>query len=184
MAAGFFQNINDTLVFENHRQKCRFCFKDMSDEESSAHMENAAKLFADLMQWKVSFVRYSNFYFLSNYVLFQLQISDKYSSKKVCLECFDVLYKMARIKNQTLKNQLKYEECLLEEEMLDTAAIAELVHIPLNIELELNSDSIDDNKSDIQITNVEYLDLDTRETNSVMDLTASSSEVYDMSGST
>lgn len=91
---------------------------------------------------------------------------------------------MAHIKNQTLKNQLKYEECLLEEEMLDTNGIAELVQIPLNIELELNTDSTDDKQSDIQITNVEYLDLDTRETNSVMDLTASSSEVYDMSGST
>lgn len=54
MAAGFFQTINDCLVFENHRQKCRFCFKVMTDENISAHIENAAKLFGDLMQWKVS----------------------------------------------------------------------------------------------------------------------------------
>ncbi|CAO1417969.1 unnamed protein product [Diamesa hyperborea] len=165
MAAGFFNAIDNSSAFENHRQKCRFCFKMMPEDESSAHMENAAKLFADLMQWK-------------------LQISDKYSSKKVCLECFDVLLNMARIKNQSLKNQLKYEECLMEEEMMDTSGMGELVQIPLNIELELNSDSTDEKHSDIQITNVEYLDLDTRERNSVMDLTASSSEVYDMSGST
>lgn len=58
MAAGFFNAIDNSAAFENHRQKCRFCFKMMPEEESSAHMENAAKLFADLMQWKVSFVRF------------------------------------------------------------------------------------------------------------------------------
>lgn len=65
--------------------------------------------------------------------------------------------------------------------MMDSAGIAELVQIPLNIELELNSGRIDDKQSDMQITNVEYLDLDTREIHSVMDLTALSSEVYEMS---
>lgn len=184
MAAGFFQTINDSLVFENHRQKCRFCFKKMTDDESSAKIENAAKLFADLMQWKVSLVRFLSCTLIFNFLMFQLLISDKYSSKKVCLECFDVLLKIERIKNQSLKNQLKYEECLLEEEMMNTAGIAELVQIPLNIELELNSDSNEEKQSDIQFTNVEYLDLDTRETNSVMDLTASSSEVYGMNDST